>query len=197
MQRESQKDGNEGFDSRQQEMFFQGLRSASYEEIEASLHQYPHLLYAISKENNLRTALHMSASDGREDVVHLLVESGALVNQQCNDNRHALQYASMFGHTKVAEYLIQEGSDVDQYDVNTWTSLHHAAMNGRLSVLELLITLHAHPGITSKRWGTARDLVGTVMVADSSTSVPIITALQVNHCDYLYLTRRKQLSFPI
>ena len=74
-----------------------------------------------------RTALHVAAREGHEDVVKLLVSSGAEVNLQDEDDYSPLHYACMEGHIAVATILLGSGANAKaRADEDGFTPLHIA-----------------------------------------------------------------------
>ena len=85
--------------------------------------------------------LSLAALEGREDIVKLLLEQGADVNQQSTDDRTtALMAAAVGGNAAVCEILLEKGADVNQEKACIGgTALIAAAAGGHAPVCKLLL----------------------------------------------------------
>lgn len=89
------------------------------------------------------TPLHIASSNGDEEAVRTLLESGANINA-CNAyNETALHCAATFGHLAVAHVLISTGAKVDAMDLQEMTPLHAAASMSRVDVALALLNAGA------------------------------------------------------
>ncbi|KAK8098867.1 uncharacterized protein PG998_012108 [Apiospora kogelbergensis] len=92
-------------------------------------------------------ALTASAHDGTEDIIDMLLEAGAGVNDPAG---WALQAAAAKGHKDiVVRFLKQEGADVNAFTKNenfpAGTALQAACEAGELGIVELLLAHGADP----------------------------------------------------
>ncbi len=100
-----------------------------------------------------RTALNDAASVGNLEMVKLLVEHGAPVNNNCHAGT-PLHAAGGEGHKEIVEYLLANGADVniDSARLNSrsggGTPLHWAAMRNQVEIVKLLL---AHGAIETRR----------------------------------------------
>ncbi|XP_035826421.1 transient receptor potential cation channel subfamily A member 1 [Aplysia californica] len=98
------------------------------------------------------TALHIAAQNGHTKVIQLLLERGAVVNKDNEDNS-ALHHAAEQGWTHSMKVLLSVHSNLrDVANVDGDTPLHVAAKNGQTSAVSLLLTMGAkllknHEGI--------------------------------------------------
>jgi len=90
-----------------------------------------------------RTALHLSAAAGHEDVVAQLLAAGANLNAL--DKKQ--QTASVHGHASVVQQLLQAGADMTAASSSGSTVLHASAAGGHVDVLQLL--LRAGPAVNA------------------------------------------------
>lgn len=117
------------------------------------------------------TALHIAANLGSDEIVRLLVENGAKLNELDSDGDTPL-IAGM-KHEAVAKYLIMKGCDVSISNNNGQTAGHKAALFGHAQILRLLIERKAdmnasdtegdtplHDAISQARTAAAEVLIG-------------------------------------
>ena len=103
------------------------------------LEQDASLLLVQDKDGS--TALHCAAWKGHQEVVSLLLEAGADVHAQ-NQNDHwgttPLHAAAHGNRGVVAALLIQHGADIHAKDMNGNTPLHHTKAHNAKAVANLL-----------------------------------------------------------
>ncbi|KAJ1471013.1 ankyrin repeat-containing domain protein [Baffinella frigidus] len=89
------------------------------------------------------TSLHIACSYGREEVLLLLLQHGALVSVTDNDGRSPLHHAAIQGQGEVTRILLElkdsQRADVSAQDKEKSTPLHYAAYMGRESVAMMLL----------------------------------------------------------
>ena len=88
---------------------------------------------------NERSGIHYAALNGRVDVVKVLLQNGADVNDVDVLEWTALHCAAKKGHVGVVKVLIQNGADVNAVDEEKSTALHYAARYGHVDVAKVLI----------------------------------------------------------
>uniref|UniRef100_A0A915DMQ0 Uncharacterized protein n=1 Tax=Ditylenchus dipsaci TaxID=166011 RepID=A0A915DMQ0_9BILA len=92
-------------------------------------------------DDNGRTALHLSASNGHVELTKLLLQNKAFVNR-----RAPLHLAAQHGHMKVVNVLVQEyQAGLEAITLDNQTALHFAAKYGQLAVSQALLALGANP----------------------------------------------------
>jgi ankyrin repeat protein len=92
------------------------------------------------KDEYGKTALMWASEFGHTEVVRLLLEKGALLDEK--DERRgwtALMQASYKGHTEVVRLLLDKGALVDEKDEGGYTALMRANANGHTEVVRLLL----------------------------------------------------------
>lgn len=109
------------------------VREGKLEVLKAVLAHRP----KVNARNALgETALMLAAIRGRMDMVRLLLESGAAVNQP---GWTPLIYAAAGSQTDIARLLIERGAQVNAAAENGTTALMMAAREGHLSIVLLLM----------------------------------------------------------
>ncbi|KAH9488093.1 Transient receptor putative cation channel sub A member 1 [Bulinus truncatus] len=101
----------------------------------------PHLLNESDGEG--LTALHIAAQNGHARIVQLLLQRGAVVNRDHNDNT-ALHHASVNGWTSTLRTILSVHSNlIDAVNTEGDSPLHLAAKNGHTSAVLYLLTMGA------------------------------------------------------
>ncbi|KDO18794.1 TKL protein kinase [Saprolegnia parasitica CBS 223.65] len=85
------------------------------------------------------TPLHKAASEGRVDVVCLLLEKGADVNASKADGQRPLHQAAFYGQVNVARLLYEKGANVNASNATGYTPLHYAAERNKSEMVQLLL----------------------------------------------------------
>lgn len=91
----------------------------------------------LAREKNA-SDLRKFAAKGELDVVKLLLEKGAAVNQMDEFGQAPLFLAAGEGHRDVVELLLAKGAAVNQVDQDGLSPLHLAASNGHEDVVKIL-----------------------------------------------------------
>ena len=84
-------------------------------------------------------ALHWSCSNGHEQVVKLLLDSGAPIEARDFNGRTPLMIACERGHRAIALLLIENGASIEAESDDLKAPLHYAAFSGLLPVVQLLV----------------------------------------------------------
>jgi hypothetical protein len=104
--------------------------------VESVLQEHPTLVFQSDDDRD--TPLHLAASQGRSDVVALLLTNKALVDAKDKYGIMPLHLAAIHGHRDVAELLLAHKADINPKSNDGSTPLHLAVKNGRTDVAELL-----------------------------------------------------------
>ena len=101
-----------------------------------------------------QTALIYAAGNGQTDCVTELINAGAEVNIEDNNNNIALQYAVHKGDDNCLKELLSE-SEIDHMDNSGFTALSLACAKGFTSCANLLLEAGADVNIVTKNDTTA------------------------------------------
>ncbi|KAK6329945.1 hypothetical protein TWF718_003372 [Orbilia javanica] len=85
--------------------------------------------------------LFLASKYGNEDIVSLLLDKGADIEDEGDDGSTALHYAT--GHEATMKVLIQKGADLDKPDHAGFTALSYAAKLGAEGITKLLLSAGA------------------------------------------------------
>ena len=111
-----------------------------------------------------KTALHMAAGSGSVEIINLLLDAGAAIDEQDGFGRTPLVYAVLFQRRKAVEHLIIAGADVNLCTHRGETPLMRAAAYNLDEVVRLLLEAGAsidlqtsEPiGLVDSNWGKNR-----------------------------------------
>lgn len=98
-----------------------------------------------------RTALHVAASLGHEDLVRTLLDAQANVDASTDAGCTALHLATTRGHAGVVELLLAAGADVLRATSEGNLALHLAAMSGHIAAATALLELGDSGGLHQLR----------------------------------------------
>ena len=99
-----------------------------------------------SHDHNGHTALYMASSHGYSEVVDSLIDCGADLNTQCEDNNNSLdvrwtplQVAIHKGHLDIALLLLKRGADPESRCYGDQTALYMASSRGYSEIAQSLL----------------------------------------------------------
>uniref|UniRef100_H2Y4Z8 Uncharacterized protein n=1 Tax=Ciona savignyi TaxID=51511 RepID=H2Y4Z8_CIOSA len=118
-----------------------------------------------------------AAACGYVEIVKLLVEHGANVNETTTTNSTPLRAACFLGNTPIVDYLIKNGADAGLANHYNNTCLMVAAFRGNLEVVELLLSHGVDMNTQANCGGTA------LHFACDSGKLNIVEALVKAGCD--------------
>lgn len=119
------------------ESYFKAVRSGKKNLVEHLLNVGSKNLL-ISRDNDLRNALHIAASEGHVALVEILIKNGLDVEAKDKNGQSPLFLASQAGHLQIATLLLKEGCGRNTCDKYNQTPLHVAAAAGQLDVVTML-----------------------------------------------------------
>lgn len=85
------------------------------------------------------TVLHKASHMGDEEMVTLLLQTGAMVNAEDYKGMRPLHLAAQGGYIEVVRLLLLSHADVYATTTDQFTSLDHAVRNGHLEVSKMLL----------------------------------------------------------
>ncbi|KAL0262557.1 hypothetical protein SLS55_001525 [Diplodia seriata] len=88
---------------------------------------------------NGQTPLHIAASKGHRELMQILIDHQADVNQKDPRNRTPLHTAARHGHLTAVALLLDNEAEIEVTGDDGETPLHWAAVHGHLDVTELLL----------------------------------------------------------
>uniref|UniRef100_A0A8C7UM63 Euchromatic histone-lysine N-methyltransferase 1a n=1 Tax=Oncorhynchus mykiss TaxID=8022 RepID=A0A8C7UM63_ONCMY len=95
-----------------------------------------YLMYSQNK----RTPLHAAASEGHQEVCHMLVQAGANLDMFDEEQRTPLMDACENNHLDTVKYLLRAGAALSHKDIKGSTCLHLAAKLGHYDVVQHLLS---------------------------------------------------------
>jgi uncharacterized protein len=93
---------------------------------------------ATRDKKHAATALMWAAHEGHVELVQLLLDRGARIDERKHSGETALWFAAQQGHAGAAELLLQRGADPNAQDGEGVTPLMVARTNGHEAVADLL-----------------------------------------------------------
>jgi len=83
------------------------------------------------------------------EVISLLLENGAAVDQKDHFGHTPLMVAAIDGHVEAAELLLAKGAAINAKNKGGFTPLMFAAMEGHPAVAKLLLERGANPNLVA------------------------------------------------
>ncbi|XP_049620159.1 histone-lysine N-methyltransferase EHMT1a isoform X3 [Syngnathus scovelli] len=113
---------------------------------EGQLQRVIHLLVdgkdpnCLMDNQNKRTPLHAAATEGHEEICHMLIQAGANLEMLDEAQRTPLMAACENNHLETVKYLIRAGASINHKDVMGLTCLHLASKLGHYGIVQHLLT---------------------------------------------------------
>ena len=89
--------------------------------------------------NQGRTPLHVATVHDNVDIVRLLLDAGADIEDQADSERRAIHYAARHGLPDVLELLLRRGAQIEALNIDNETALHEAIFNEHVDAVRLLL----------------------------------------------------------
>ncbi len=86
-----------------------------------------------------RRPIHRAAGANKVEIVQLLIEKGALVDQQDKSGRTAIHWAAISGHVQVGKILVESGANIAVTTPSGMTPLHAACEGGHPAFVEFIL----------------------------------------------------------
>ena len=129
-------------------------------------HQFYYFVPGIS-------LLHYAISQGHFDIVRVLVEAGADVNQFNHYWETPLTSAVRTNNLEIVRYLLSKNCDVDaRVNIFFWTALHRAVKENNIDIVRELLHYKANPNTT--------DHYGRTPICDTSNIEIVKELLKAN-----------------
>jgi len=136
------------------------------------------------------TALHAAAENGRKDMIPMLLDAGANINQATYDATFtSLHHALANGHFDCAQILVDRGADLNLLNEGGCfgTSLHYAVFKDNADFVKMLLSKGADVNIIS---GQGYSPLHQAVMGDQAGIVKILldAGAKVNEVDEEMLT---------
>ncbi|KAG6859830.1 hypothetical protein C0995_003323 [Termitomyces sp. Mi166 len=99
--------------------------------------------YIVLPDKVQRTALHVAATYGHQDIAKLLIKHGANVHAIDMEGSTALHVAASHKHSAIVQALLEHNVDVQTTNQFQQTALHLAVASGHQDTVKLLLDHHA------------------------------------------------------
>lgn len=103
------------------------------------LQSKPHLVNETDEKNYGRTPLLCAVDRNHKELVEILLDYGADVNQQTEYGWTALHRAAYKNHVDMCKYLLKNGSHIDKKDTYGRSALFYGVFKGHKDVVEFLV----------------------------------------------------------
>ncbi|MFS7989955.1 putative non-specific serine/threonine protein kinase [Helianthus anomalus] len=127
-----------------------------------------------------QTLLHLAISQGRPDLVQVLLEFEPDVEARSRSGTSPLEDAAASGDSLIVELLLAHQANTERSESSTWGPLHLATGGGHVDVLKLLLLKGANVNAITKDGNTAlhlavkerrRDCARLLLTADANPNV--------------------------
>lgn len=119
------------------ELLVDGARYGDMEDVEAAL---SHSVPVDSTDELGRTAMHMAAANGHQDVIARLLAAGASVALKNAEGNTPLHWACLNGHQEAAKALMDRGASAAVINNSGKTPVDEALSRGYDDIFELIRT---------------------------------------------------------
>lgn len=103
-----------------------------------------HSVNVNAKDKHGFTLLHLAAHKGHLDTMQLLLDLGATIDEQSNNNQETpLHVATYAGHANCVQELVDRGAELDLYTRRQTTALQIAVNNYQDEITKILVTAGA------------------------------------------------------
>lgn len=102
-----------------------------------------------------RTALHVAASHGCEQMMWMLIDRGAKIESKALGDNRAIHFAAREGKERAVSMLIESGADINARNGEDASALHFACIHGHNSIVDVLLTKNASMDLRDNQSRTA------------------------------------------
>ncbi|CAH1404935.1 unnamed protein product [Nezara viridula] len=120
------------------------------------------------------TGVHLAAEEGNFDVLQLLLDNGADLNEATSSKRRPIHFAAERGHDLCLSWLLLHGADIESKDISWQTPLHKAAAGGHIEAVRVLLGNSANL--------EAEDRLGRLPLHHAAKNGKLDTALVLLDC---------------
>ncbi len=106
-------------------------------------------------DNYNNSPLILASMVGFKDIIRMLINNGAIIDQQNNEKQTALIAAVQSNNIDILEILISNGANINLQDNLGFTALIYAAKEGKADMVKTLLRNGANPNITNYNITTA------------------------------------------
>lgn len=146
--------------------------------------------------------LHLAAGNGYDDLVRVLLENGAPIEEASTSGWTPLHVAAWSGHTETVRMLLDKGANMEAKADDNWTPLHSTVQKGHETTVRVLLERGAKMTPASNGWvplhtaaqhgfeSIARLLLdwgADVTVRSNKNSAPLHIAIQYGRLDVVRL----------
>ena len=110
------------------------------------------------KDHDEWTALHKACCNGHSDIVEVLLDRGADIEEITSCSTTPLKMACIKGHTSITKLLLDHGAEVNAVNASGFTALHNACERGHIECVEKLLVSGADVNIKNKDGYTPLDV---------------------------------------
>ncbi|OCK78275.1 ankyrin repeat protein, partial [Lepidopterella palustris CBS 459.81] len=96
------------------------------------------------------TAIHVAASNGKDDVLRVLLDAGMDINARTSNGNSPLDSAINGGHLSTVMLLVESGANINHLNEFEETAVHLAAFAENRAILKYLLERGASPNARAK-----------------------------------------------
>jgi ankyrin repeat protein len=160
----------DGLTNLEEQNNIEGLHHAiSNGDIEGVIRLIDYYPYTATVDARHRTALAIASESGNSEIVRILLQAGADVNEKDIDGFTALVVAIRLHQAEVVKALIEAGADATARDIYGETPLIEAAMSGNMEIVTIFLDAGAD--------------VNAVNAQNDDGSTPLMRAAQGGNID--------------
>ena len=118
-----------------------------------------------------RSPMHVAARGGYTDIISLLLEHGAAVDDRGIYGQTPLHRASWNANFDAAQCLLDRGADINAQNNDAWTPLFSAVVNGHVELVRMLL----ERGAAIDAWSSSGDSTALGSTNEKDRSRTIVT----------------------